>query len=110
MTYRQYLVYVHEATEYNTAEEHMADYGFPADCPVSADSLLTMFEIIFAVSRSDFATLVSATNLTAYQLGRYYGINTRSATHWISGERKPPEYVIQLIGFAIISELPSEDE
>ena len=38
----------------------------------------------------------------------YYGIPYRTLQKWVSGERKAPDYVIKMLGYAIISELPRE--
>lgn len=110
MTYKNYLTLVNECKNYDSAETILADYGFPADCEFSAEGLVKAFDIIFAVSRGDVAKLVeiSGGNLSAF--GREYNIPLRSLNNWIGGIRKASEYVIQILGFAMISECEREEE
>ena len=104
MTYKNYLALVNECKNYDSAEAILAEYGFPADCEFSADGLIKAFDIIFAVSRGDIAKIIEASggNLSAF--GRDHNIPLRSLNNWVGGTRKAPEYVIQMLGFAALSE------
>lgn len=110
MTYTNYLSYVNEIATYPNPENYAMDYGFPADCPVNGDSIITMFQIIWAVTHNDFAELIKTVNMTAYRLSKLLNISPRTAAHWVNGDRTPPKYVIELLGFALISELPKNEE
>lgn len=106
MEYKKYIALVGECVNAKTAEDFMAEYGYPEDCEWSPEGLIKAMQIIFAVSRNDFASIVEGLNVSAFC--RAYHIPLRSAQNWVSGERKPPEYVVQLIGYALLSELPKD--
>ena len=102
MTYSEYLGYIVEA-EHTSAEMLLSEYGFPADCPWEAESLVKVFEIIKAVADNDIKAIVG-NNIA--RTAEYYGIPYRTLQKWVSGERSAPDYVIKMLGYAIISELP----
>ena len=110
MTYGEYLQYVYEAKNYDSAEKIQLEYGFPAECEFTGDGLVKAIDIIFAVSRSDFPKLVRLSSTNPSAMCRRLNIPARTAQHWVSGDRNPPEYIIQLIGFALISECDKEGE
>ena len=92
MKYNEYIAYV-DAAKKN-------DYCIPAE----------LHDIIDAVSRSDFSKLLKLSGLNASALSRSLNIPARTGQGWASGTRTPPEYVIQLIGYAIISEYEKEND
>ena len=104
MNFKEYLLRIADAKTYASAEEHLADYGYPADCPFTGDGLAKAFDIIQAVSDSDFPQLVELSGGNLSAMCRLLSIPLRTAQRWASGERKPSEYIIQLIGFALISQ------
>lgn len=110
MTYKEYRLRISDAKTYASAADYLAEYGFPADCEFTADGLVKAFDIIFAVSRCDFPQLVehSGGNLSA--LCRLFNIPLRTAQRWAAGERQPTEYLIELIGYAMISECEKEGD
>lgn len=108
MDYKKYLALVGECVNTKTKEDFLAEYGYPEDCEWSPEVLIKAMQIIFAVSRNDFFTLTKDLNISAFC--RVYNIPLRSAQNWVSGERKPPEYLLQLIGYALLSELPKEEK
>ena len=59
-------------------------------------------EIISAVRAGDFARLVELSGLNASGFARKFGLSLRTLQNWIYGERKPPEYIIKLLGFAVM--------
>ena len=110
MTYKKYLTLVNECKNYETAEAILAEYGFPADCEFSADGLIKAFDIIFAASRGDIAEIIKLSGGNVSAFSRKHNIPLRTINGWASGERKAPEYVIQMLGFAMISECEREEE
>lgn len=108
MTYREYLTRIADAKTYASSQDHLAEYGFPADCEFTAEGLVKAFNIIFAVSRSDFTQLVEISGGNLSALCRDINIPLRTAQSWTSGSRETSEYVIQLIGFALISQCEKE--
>ena len=102
MKYVEYLAYVDEAKNYGSAAELLADYGYPGDCPLSADNLIKSFEIIYAVAHDDFSSIVGD-NLAAFS--RKFLIPRRTIQNWELGIRKAPDYILQMIGYILIAEL-----
>lgn len=102
MKYTKYLAYVGEAKNYESPTALLAEYGYPGDCPLSADNLIKAFEIIYAVANDDFAAIVGD-NLVAF--ARKFSIPRRSMQNWKLGATKPPEYILQMIGYILIAEL-----
>ena len=106
MKYVKYLAYVDEAKNYGSAAELLADFGYPGDCPLSPDNLVRTFQIIFAVAHDDFAALTGS-NRAAF--ARKFAIPSRSLQNWELGTREAPAYVLQMIGYILISELIDAD-
>lgn len=112
MNYTEYLYRIDDAKTNATWEEFLGDYGYPADCPYDAKTLIIWAKIIFAVSRNDWKTLVNVAGenfklfKSAAGFAKYFEIPYMSLTCWINKTRQPPAYIIQLVGYAIISELP----
>lgn len=109
MTYKEYLTLIGLCAEVGK-EQALAEYGFPADCELTADSLVKAFDIMDAVAHNNAAELLEVVGMTAYKLGKMYNIPDRSINDWVRGKRTPPAYVLQLLGYALISELPKEDD
>lgn len=92
MKYNEYIAYV-DAAKRNDS------YIIPAG----------LHDIIDAVSRSDFSGLLKVSGLNASALSRSLNIPARTGQSWAVGTRTPPEYIIQLIGYAIMSEYEKAD-
>lgn len=106
MKYKSYLAYIDEAKNYESSTALLAEYGYPGDCSLSPDNLARAFEIIYAVSHGDFAT-IAGDNFAAF--ARKFSIPRRSLQNWRLGTTKPPEYILQMIGYILISELIDAD-
>ena len=109
MNYKEYLAYVNEAKSYESAEAIRIEYGFPPECEWTAEGLIKVFEIIFAVSKSDFPKIVELSGGNLSELCRWLNIPLRTAQAWVAGDRTPPTYIIQMIGFALISQCEKEE-
>lgn len=109
MNYKEYLAYVEEAKSYESAEVIRMEYGFPPECEWTAEGLIKAFEIIFAVSKSDFPKIVELSGGNLSELCRWLNIPLRTAQAWVAGDRTPPTYIIQMIGFALISQCEKEE-
>lgn len=107
MNYPEYLGYVSEASNYPCAAALLAEYGYPADCRLSPDNLVKAFDIIWAVSKGDFAALTGS-NRSAF--ARKFSIPPRSLQNWELGTREAPPYIIQMIGFILITDLIDASE
>ncbi|MBO4520719.1 MAG: transcriptional regulator [Alphaproteobacteria bacterium] len=45
----------------------------------------------------DFKTFRESTGMTQAEFVRHFGIPLRTETHWETGDRQPPEYVVNMI-------------
>lgn len=109
MNYKEYLAYIADAQHYESAEALRMDHGFPFTCEFTADGLVKAFEIIYAVSREDFSKLVELSGGNLSAMCRVLNIPFRTAQNWLLGARKPPAYIIEFIGYALISQCEKED-
>lgn len=110
--YEQYLAYVGKARKLQTAREFLSEYGFPSECPYTADGVIKMCEIIFAVSRKDVEKIIDLSEMTRSKFAKTYHIPYSTVNNWVDGggnKRTPPEYVIEMIGYAMLSALPKEE-
>ena len=114
MNYTEYLCRIDDAKVNAAWEDFLGDYGYPADCPYDAKTLIIWSRIIFAASRNDWEALteVTAEQFPGYKkltnFAKHFEIPYMSLTNWINKSRQPPVYIIQLVGYAIISELPQK--
>ena len=104
MNYKEYLAYVEEAKSCESAEVLRMEYGYPPECEWTAEGLIKVFEIIFAVSKSDFPKIVELSGGNLSEMCRWLNIPLRTAQSWSAGDRAPSIYIIEIIGFALISQ------
>ena len=104
MNYKEYLAYVEEAKSCESAEVLRIEYGYPPECEWTAEGLIKVFEIIFAVSKSDFPKIVELSGGNLSEMCRWLNIPLRTAQSWSAGDRAPSIYIIEMIGFALISQ------
>ena len=109
MEYTKYLAYVNEAKCYESAEALRIEYGYPPECEWTAEGLIKAFDIIYAVSKSDFSKIVDLGGGNLSAMCRKFNIPIRTGQSWALGERNPPAYIIQLLGFALISQCEKEE-
>lgn len=108
MNYKEYLAHIEEARNYESAEALRIEYGFPPYCEFTAEGLAKAFDIIYAVSRSDFPKIVELNGGNLSAMCRGFNIPLRTAQNWTGGVRNPPTYIIELIGYALISQCEKE--
>lgn len=106
MNYFEYLAYIEEAKNYATSEDFLGEMGFGANVPYSAENWGKVCEIIFAAAHSDFAAITG--ELSARAFAMKYSLPDRTVQRWIQGERKAPEYVACLLGYAVIGDIEHE--
>ena len=109
MNYKEYLAYVEEAKSCESAEVIRMEYGYPPECEWTAEGLIKVFEIIFAVSKSDFPKIVELSGGNLSEMCRWLNIPLRTAQSWSAGDRAPSIYIIEMIGFALISQCEKEE-
>ena len=106
MTFFEFSAYAADAKNYDDLDNFLADMGFGAGVPYSGDNWHRVCEIIFAAAHGDIATLSKGMTSRAFAIK--YGLPERTVQHWISGARTAPDYVIALVGYAVISDIPQE--
>lgn len=109
MEYTKYLAYVNEAKNYESAEALRMEYGYPPECEWTAEGLVKAFDIIYAISKSDFPKIVELSGGNLSEMCRWLNIPLRTAQAWAAGDRTPSSYIIQMIGFALISQCEKEE-
>ena len=109
MNYKEYLAYAEEAKSCESAEVLRMEYGYPPECEWTAEGLIKVFEIIFAVSKSDFPKIVELSGGNLSEMCRWLNIPLRTAQSWSAGDRAPSIYIIEMIGFALISQCEKEE-
>lgn len=111
ISYSEYLAYVEEAKNYKTYREFLAEIGYPFNCPYTAEGLVKFCKIIFAVSQMDYNALSDlsvANNRNAFARSRNLPIPTYK--DWAGQKCKSPEYVVELLGYSMLGDLPLEKE
>lgn len=108
MNYKEYLAYIAEAQNYGSSEALRIEYGYPPECEWTAEGLVKAFDIIYAVSKSDFPKIVELSGGNLSELCRRLNIPLRTAQAWAAGDRMPSPYIIEMIGFALISQCEKE--
>ncbi len=111
ITYREYLEYVEDAKNYKTSGEFLSGIGYPANCPYTAEGIAKFCKIIFAVSRLDYNALSDlsvANSRNAFARSRNLPIPTYK--DWAGQKSKSPEYVVEMLGYSMLADLPIEDK
>ena len=114
--YTEFLLYVDDAKQCKSAEEFIAEYGYPQNCPYDADNLVLWCKLVYCAAHNDWRELLWLMAHEQFALGtatamsKYIEIPRRTIQAWVSGSRVPPAYMIQLVVFAIISELPTIED
>ena len=109
MNYQMYIAYIEECKDLGSAEQLLGQIGFPPDMELTAEGLATACEIIAAAAESDVKRLISIAKLNIIRFANKYGIPYRTVQDWCYGARKPADYLVILIGFEMITELPKEN-
>lgn len=108
MNYSYYLVLISEYINAGRSQERFcAEIGFPEDAP-SVENFIAATKIIAAAADNNIKELVELSGLNLTNFSRKFQIPYRTLQNWVSGERKPPEYLPALIGYALVSELSHE--
>lgn len=109
--YENFMAYVEDTKESESPEAFLADYGCPADCPYGADNLKTFCAAIWAAAHTDVELLAEiGTKGNRSALSRKYNIPRRTLQNWALEDRKANSYVVELIAYAMIAEIPEISE
>lgn len=109
MNYKQFTSYIADYKDIGSAERLLGEIGFPPDICLTADGLVTAVHIIAAVAENDVKSLVEMSGLSMARFAGKYTIPYRTVQDWCAGTRTPAEYIALLIGWEMISELPTEE-
>lgn len=108
MTFRKFISRLQDAKEAESEEMFIGEAGYPADEPLNAEDYIKSMHLIYAAAKGNFKELLSGYKIAP--IARAYGIPYKSLQKWIKEERNPPEYLIRLVAFAIISDLEGESD
>lgn len=111
MTYKQYITYIDEYINLGCSSNKLLEkIGFSPEHDLSAEGLLKAVNIISAVAEKDIKRLVELSGLKGATFCKKFGLPYRTFSSWIRNQRNPAEYLLTLIGFVLITELPCYDE
>lgn len=110
MIYNYYRALIEEAQHYDSEDLFVGAYGYPENCSYSPENLQRIFYIIYTVSNNNFPALIELSGMSFKIFSEKYNIPQRTALHWKMGDRTAPEYVMQLIGYAMICEIPTIEQ
>ena len=109
MNYNTYAQLLKEAKNYKDLRTWVAAYGYPADCPYAPSELLEMLQIIYEASHEDIKALVSHSRSMA-AFSRRFCVPYSTVDKWCDNLFSPHVAMIYLIGFALINDIPTEQE
>ena len=105
MTYKQYKTYMQDYIDLGRSSERLlAELGFPPEAP-DPDDYIKSISVIGAAADGDIKRLCELSGVSMAAFAAKYGVPYRTLQDWCRGERKPPEYLPALIGYAVVSEL-----
>lgn len=107
MTYFQFQAYLDEARQYHELGAFQGDIGYGPDVPYDGDGWQRVTEVIFAAAHGDVGAIVG--EMSARSFAMKYNLPGRSVQNWIAGERSAPEYVLELLAYAVIGDVPFEE-
>lgn len=79
-----------------------------ADTSYSNENWVTVCHIIFAAAHGNMNVLVGDMPARAFALD--YKLPERTVQRWLQNDRSAPDYVVSLLGFAIVSTVPKIHE
>lgn len=111
MKYEYYKMLVGEYFNLGRDKERLlAEVGFTPEVDLTAEGLVKAIDIIAAVADADIPKLVEISGLNLIGFARKMQIPYRSLQDWCAAHRTPPIYVPILIGYVLVSELPSDEQ
>jgi hypothetical protein len=110
INYEYYLSLVDEAASLPTAEQLIAEEGYPMNMPEDGENYVKMMNIIFAVSRNDLKKIVELSGKKLTQFAAAFRIPYGTARKWCTGERPITDYDIQMMGFIMIINIYAKEE
>jgi hypothetical protein len=103
MTYHYYQSLLGEYINLGRSEEQLlGQIGFPPEIELSPDDFVKAIHIIAAAADNDMTRLINLAGLSVSAFGRDYNIPLRTLQEWCAKRRNPPEYVVRLLGYALI--------
>lgn len=106
MTFDYYKTLIGEYINLGKSEEKLiAEIGYPEDITLSPDGFIKAISIIGSVVEHDIKRLVELSGLSMRALSVKFAMPYRTLQDWCSGNRPATEYIIMLIGYALIGDI-----
>lgn len=106
MPYEYYRLWISEYINLGRSEERLlGEIGFPPNIKLEADQFVKAIHIIASVAEKNINELIKTSGKSQTAFGRKYNIPLRTVQSWVGGVRQPADYIVMLIGWAMVSEL-----
>lgn len=106
IAYQNFVRLLTDATKFETFDAYVAECGGSIDNDDLPRTIHTL-EIIWAIGHEgvSVASLMAASGMSMRALAMEYGLPYRTAQNWKYADRKPPEWLIPLLAYAVFSDL-----
>jgi len=105
ITYQNFRSLILDAADCENEEQYVAEAGSSVYADMDAAEIVTLLHRIWLCHTGGLAALRKALGLSRAELSREYGIPIRTLENWDAGVADPPKYVLDLIAFALLSDL-----
>ena len=106
LDYSIFLKLYNKAKESCSAETFVKENQHEMICECDKEIVL---KIIYEISRDTFKNVAMKFNLSRSQISSMYCIPYRTVQNWQIGERKPPEYVENLLYYVMLTKYINEN-
>ena len=109
MNFKYYQSLVDDAKTQAKKELWEAEYGYPEGCPYNPRQLLDILDIIFDTAHNDINNLIARVGKVT-DFARLYKRPYRTVQDWRSGNSKPSQCLINLIGYSLVQNQIKENQ
>lgn len=104
ISYQDFCRLLTDTKEFATLDDYIGECGGSVNADV--DTATELLSIIWALGRDDLSiySIMQINNSTMRDLSREYKIPYRTIQNWEDGARKPPEWLLPLIAYAVLSD------
>lgn len=103
--YQDFVRLLTDVTECNDLDAYIAEVGgsVPMD---DVDDVIQLLTTIWEMGKDGLTvkSITGAVDVSMRQLAMIYGLPYRTVQDWSAGARKPPEWQLPLIAFAVLSD------
>lgn len=106
IAYQDFVRLLTDATEFETFDAYVAECGGSIDNDDLPRAIHTL-EIIWAIGHEgvSVASLMAASGMSMRALAMEYGLPYITVQHWKYATRKPPEWLLPMLAYAVFSDL-----